>query len=122
MSGKCFVDTNILVYAHDRSAGSKHDRAQAIVERLWNSGLGILSTQVLQELCFTLSHKIRRPLPVGEVRQLILDYSMWELVTNTADSVVQALDIELRYKLSFWDALIVRQLKAREHLFFIPRT
>lgn len=106
MSDKCFVDTNILVYAHDRSAGVKHQRAQMLLEQLWDSGQGVLSTQVLQELCVNLRRKASQPLPVEEVRQLIRDYSTWEIVTNTAESVLQALDIEVRYKTSFWDALI----------------
>jgi hypothetical protein len=38
MSGKCFVDANILVYAHDRSAGVKHQRAQRLLKQLWDSG------------------------------------------------------------------------------------
>ena len=42
------MDTNILVYAHDRLAGVKHQRAQMLLEQLWNSGRGVLSTQVLQ--------------------------------------------------------------------------
>lgn len=107
MSDKCFVDTNILVYAHDRSAGVKHQCAQLLLEDLWNSGQGVLSTQVLQELCINLRRKVSHPLPVAEVRQLIRDYSTWEVVTNTPESVLQALDIEARYKTSFWDALIL---------------
>jgi len=71
MRDKCFVDTNILVYAHDRSAGVKHLRAQRLLEQLWESGQGVLSTQVLQELCFNLRRKAGNPLPVDEVRILI---------------------------------------------------
>lgn len=108
MSDKCFVDTNILMYAHDRSAGVKHERARRLIEQLWDSGLGVLSTQVLQELCINLRRKLRQPLPVVEVRQLITDYSSWEVITNTAESILQALEIEQRYKLSFWDALIIQ--------------
>jgi predicted nucleic acid-binding protein len=108
MSDKCFVDTNILVYAHDRSAGVKHQRSQMLLEQLWDSGQGVLSTQVLQELCTNLRRKISHPLPVDEVRRLIRDYATWEVVTNTSESVLQALDIELRYKTSFWDALILQ--------------
>jgi len=108
MSDKCFVDTNILVYAHDRLAGVKHQRAQMLLEQLWDSGQGVLSTQVLQELCINLRRKISHPLPVDEVRRLIRDYATWEVVTNTSESVLQALDIELRYKTSFWDALILQ--------------
>jgi len=108
MSDKCFVDTNILVYAHDRSAGVKHQRAQMLLEQLWDSGQGVLSTQVLQELCINLRRKVSHPLPVDEVRQLVRDYSTWEVVTNTAESVLEALQIEARYMTSFWDALILQ--------------
>jgi len=107
MNGKCFVDTNILVYAHDRSAGVKHDRARTLVEQLWISGQGVLSTQVLQELCVNLRRKVRRPWPAAEVRKLVQDYTSWEVITNSAESIIEALEIEQRYRLSFWDALIV---------------
>jgi len=107
MSDKYFVDTNILVCAHDRSAGVKHRRAQKLVEELWNSGCGVVSTQVLQELCVNLRRKAARPLPMHELRLLIQDYSAWEVVTNTPESVLRALEIEQRYKTSFWDALIL---------------
>jgi predicted nucleic acid-binding protein len=108
MSDKFFVDTNILVYAHDRSAGVKHQRARALVEQLWDSGKGALSTQVLQELCINLRRKAGNPLSVDEVRLLIRDYTAWDVVTNTPLSILKALDIETRYKISFWDALIVQ--------------
>jgi predicted nucleic acid-binding protein len=112
MSDKCFVDTNILVYAHDRSTGVKNQRARMLIEQLWDSGTGVLSTQVLQELCLNLRRKASNPLPTNEVRMLIGEYSTWEMVTNTPESVLRALDIEVRYKVSFWDALI---LQAAEH-------
>lgn len=107
MAQKSFIDTNILIYAHDRSAGAKHDRARELIERLWASGEGVLSTQVLQELCINLRRKLARPLPAEQVRQLIQDYMSWEVVVNTAESVIQALEIEVRYKISFWDALVL---------------
>ena len=112
MSDKCFVDTNILVYAHDRSTGAKHTRAQALIQELWNSGSGVLSTQVLQEFCVSLRRKAARPVPAGEIRRLVQDYSTWEIVTNTAESILQALEIEARYKTSFWDALIIQAAEA----------
>ncbi|MGB7548222.1 MAG: PIN domain-containing protein [Terracidiphilus sp.] len=108
MSDKYFVDTNILVYAHDRTTGAKHLRAQRLLEQLWNSGQGVLSTQVLQELCINLRRKAGNPLPMEEVRLLIREYATWEVVTNTPESVLRALDIEIRYKTSFWDALILQ--------------
>jgi predicted nucleic acid-binding protein len=108
MSDKCFVDTNILVYAHDFGTGAKHERALKLIENLWRSEEGVLSTQVLQELCVSLRRKAARPLSIEETRRLIEDYSSWEVVVNTAESALQALTIESRYKISFWDALILQ--------------
>ncbi|MFZ0956012.1 MAG: PIN domain-containing protein [Candidatus Sulfotelmatobacter sp.] len=108
MADKFFVDTNILIYAHDRSAGSKHQRARHAIERLWTTGQGVLSTQILQELCINLRRKLARPLPADEVRRLIQDYLSWEIVVNSPEAVLQALEIEVRYKISFWDALVLQ--------------
>ena len=63
-------------------------------------GEGVLSTQVLQELCINLRRKVARPLPVEEVRQLIQDYLSWEVIVSKPDSVLQALEIEMRYEVS----------------------
>ena len=107
MSAKVFLDTNILIYAHDVEAGVKHARALALVEHLWNTGEGVLSTQVLQEFCINIRKKTRHPLATDEVRRLLQDYLRWQVVVNTPESVIYALDLESRYKISFWDALIV---------------
>ena len=107
MAKKYFVDTNILLYAHDRSAGPKHHRARQLLEQLWQSGQGVLSTQVLQELCLNLRRKVTPPLSATEVHNLIADYLAWEIVTNSPESVLRALELGTRYRTSFWDALIL---------------
>jgi predicted nucleic acid-binding protein len=107
MSDKVFLDTNVLVYAHEPSLGIKHDRARALIDKLWNTGDGVLSTQVLQELCVSLRRKMAKPWTVEETRDLILDYMDWQIVVNTPDSVIEALSMETRYQISFWDALII---------------
>lgn len=112
MSDKRFVDTNILVYAHDGSAGVKHKRSLQLVETLWNEGTGALSTQVLQELCVCLRRKVDPPRSTEEIRQLVRDYMSWSVVVNTPELILQALDLEYRFKTSFWDALI---LQAAQH-------
>jgi predicted nucleic acid-binding protein len=108
MADKYFVDTNILIYAHDRSTGVKHERARKLIETLWTNGQGVLSTQVLQEVCVNLRRKAARPPSADELRSLIHDYMSWEIVVNTPEAVIQALEIEARYKTSFWDALILQ--------------
>jgi predicted nucleic acid-binding protein len=44
---------------------------------------------------------------VEDTRNLILDYMNWQIVTNTPDSIIEALAIEAKYQISFWDALII---------------
>jgi predicted nucleic acid-binding protein len=108
MADKYFVDTNILIYAHDRTKGAKHERARKLIERLWTEGNGVLSTQVLQELCVNLRRKVERPVGLDELRRLVSDYMTWEIVVNTGLALIQAFEIEARYKTSFWDALILQ--------------
>jgi len=111
MSDRFFVDTNLLVYAHDTSSGLKHDKARELVERLWADRSGVLSTQVLQELYVSL-RKARHPLAAAEARQVVADYLRWEIVVNTGESVLEAAELEDRYRLSFWDALIIQAAAA----------
>lgn len=112
MSDKYFVDTNILMYAHDTAAGAKHERAKALVEELWRNRSGVVSTQVLQELCVNLRRKAGRPLDLKTVREIVGDYLAWDVVVNTGTSILEALDIEERYRISFWDALVIQAAEA----------
>ena len=106
MSAKCFVDTNILFYAQDKSAGLKHERAAKIVADLWQSATGVLSTQVLQEFCVAV-RRVDRNRAIEDLRQWVERYSEWEIVVNTSESIRAALNLESRYQISFWDALIL---------------
>jgi predicted nucleic acid-binding protein len=108
MSDRFFVDTNILMYAHDTSAGEKHERAKALVEELWRDRSGVVSTQVLQELAVNLRKKTRRPLDAKATRDIVADYLAWQVVVNGGESILEAIDLEARYEISFWDALIVQ--------------
>lgn len=108
MSDREFVDTNILVYAYDRSSGAKHDRARKLLDQLWESGNGTVSTQVLQEFVVYLRHKVAHPLGAQETRRVLQDLMGWNVFVNTAESILQALEIAERYQISFWDGLIVQ--------------
>jgi predicted nucleic acid-binding protein len=112
MSDKYFVDTNILMYAHDTSAGEKHERAKALVEELWRDRTGVVSTQVLQELAVNLRKKVRRPLDSKATRDIVADYLTWQVVVNGGESILEAFELEVRYQISFWDALIVQAAQA----------
>lgn len=108
MSARVFIDTNVLVYAHDVGAGERHQIATDLVRRLWQERTGIVSTQVLQELWVNIRRKAERPVPREEAIQLIEDYRRWKVVVNNAQSVIEAIRLEERYQISFWDALIVQ--------------
>ncbi|MFH1626220.1 MAG: PIN domain-containing protein [Pseudomonadota bacterium] len=104
---KVFLDTNIIVYAYDVSAGEKHKTAKKVFVDLWDSGLGIISTQVLQEFFVNVTQKIPKPLDKILARDIVSDLSKWDVVINDGESILGAVDILLRYGYSFWDSLII---------------
>jgi predicted nucleic acid-binding protein len=104
---KIFVDTNVLVYAHDTTAGRKRDRAWAVIQELWKTGTGVISTQVLQELFVSLTQKIPMPIDGRKARTIIEDLCAWEVVANDEQAILGAIDLKMKYQLSFWDSLIL---------------
>ena len=107
MSGRIFVDTNILIYAHDLDAGSKRKIAVAIMEKLWEHQTGVISTQVLQEFYVNVTRKISNPIPKTKARGIIENYRYWQVEQISPATILSASEIEERYMLSFWDSLII---------------
>ncbi len=105
MSAKTFVDTNILVYAHDVDQADKHRTARSILIELMSSRSGALSPQVLQEFYVTATRKIAKPLSKRAAREIVEDFSVW-CIDTTAAEVAAAFRLEDEAKISFWDALI----------------
>ena len=101
-----FLDTNVLIYAHDTSAGRKHEIARALVSDLWNQGGGALSVQVLQELYVTLTRKVTGMAPAA-ARDLTAAYGRWRVHRPEATDVLAAIDLHERIRISFWDAMVV---------------
>ena len=107
MSDRTFVDTNVLIYAHDVDAGRKHDIAKAVLRELWVDRTGILSTQVLQEFYVNATRKIPTPLPKPAARSVVSTYAAWCVDGITTADVTAAFQIEDGAHINFWDALIV---------------
>jgi len=103
-----FIDTNILVYAYDRSAGRKHTAAAQLVDQCWDDENGCLSIQVLQEFYVTVTRKIAKPLENQAARQLIADLAHWRIHVPEANDVLLAIDMQHTYSLSFWDTMILQ--------------
>jgi predicted nucleic acid-binding protein len=106
-SGPVFVDTNVLVYAHDRSEAQRQPVAQALLAQLWRNRAGALSTQVLQEFYVVATRRYDPPMSRREARQLVDAYSHWQLIQIDVALILAASQLEERHTLSFWDALIV---------------
>lgn len=106
MSVRTFVDTNVLVYAHDVEAKTKHSAASNLLRELWAERTGVLSPQVLQEFYVTVTRNIPRPIPKQSARLVVNNYAVWCVDTTPADISV-AFQIEDASKIGFWDALIV---------------
>jgi len=107
MTGKVFVDSNILVYAHDIDSGPKHVRAKQCLAQLWDTGTGYLSTQVLQEFYVNVTRKIKKPLRPSEARAIVRDFSLWVRSFLTPATVVRASEISETWSISFWDGMIL---------------
>lgn len=102
-----FVDTNILIYAHDISAGPKHEQAKGLLEGLWEAGTGCLSIQVLQEFYVNVTRKITNPLSPLAAGQIISDLAEWDVHRPNASDVMEAIRLQTRHQLLFWDAMIL---------------
>ena len=108
-----FVDTNVLVYAYDRSAGQKNRRAAALMERLWSGNAGSTSIQVLQEFFVITTRKIARPLRPERARTIIGDMGAWRIHRPSIEDVLGAIEIAEKACISFWNGMIVRSASAQ---------
>jgi len=112
MPAEVFIDTNILVYAHDKDAGEKHEDAKNLVMEFWQQDRWpCLSVQVLQELYVNLQ---RKGVPIVETRETVKDYTTWHVVENSVALLEEGMDEMERWKLSFWDSLILAAARRME--------
>lgn len=102
-----FVDTNVLIYAHDGTDTRKQGIAGALLEALWEDRSGALSTQVLQEFYAVATRKLASPLSRDEARELISLYSAWDVVAIDPSMILAATRVEEVAQVSFWDGLII---------------
>jgi predicted nucleic acid-binding protein len=106
MSDKVFLDTNVLIYAHDVDAKAKHEMAKTVLRKLWADRTGVLSIQVLQQFYVNATRKIATPLSKGDARLVVNAYSIW-CTETTPSEIASAFRIEDEARIGFWDALII---------------
>jgi len=102
-----FIDTNVLLYAHDRTAAQKHEVARDLIADLWGTRAGALSTQVLQEFYVNATRKLPRPLSASAARKVIGRYATWTVHHIEPADIIAASELEKRHRQSFWDALVI---------------
>jgi predicted nucleic acid-binding protein len=107
MIDKTFVDSNILIYAHDFDTGPKQQRAAERMTELWDARAGRLSTQVLQEFYVNVTQKIKVPISRSAAREVVRSYTPWVESWITPATVVRASEIGEIWHLSFWDGMIL---------------
>jgi predicted nucleic acid-binding protein len=115
MNASTFIDTNVLIYAHDADAKTKHATAKSILRELWSERKGVLSPQVLQEFYVNATKRVPRPLSKESARLVVSTYAIWCIETSSVE-ISNAFRIEDESGIGFWDALIVASaLKSGAH-------
>jgi len=106
MTVRSFIDSNILVYADDRSAGLKRERARALISEVMFARTGVLSLQVLQEYFSVATKKLG--LPAAAARRRVALVSRLDVVILGVQDVLAAIDLHRLHGFSIWDALVIR--------------
>lgn len=101
-----FVDTNVLIYAHDGGAGAKHNRAVELLERLFDDRNGALSTQVLCEFYAAATKQLA--MTSEEAEAVLSDLANWTVHRLAHSDLLKASRLQRRYQIGWWDALILQ--------------
>jgi predicted nucleic acid-binding protein len=101
-----FVDTNVLVYAHDGGAAAKHTQAVELLTRLLEEDGGALSIQVLSEFYSVATRKLG--IRSDEATEVIRDLGGWTIHRPGHADLLKAAQLQRRHKIAWWDALIIQ--------------
>ncbi len=107
-----FVDTNILLYAHDRDAGPKRVVAARLLATLWEERRGIVSPQVLQEFLVNALRKLKTPLNLAQARDIVRSYGLWVTHDASVAHILRGLELMELAGYSFWDSQIIASAEA----------
>lgn len=105
MIEKCFVDTNIFVYSRDKSDSRKRKIALDVIEKLWKTQNGVISFQVITELCSVLANKFS--VADDMVRREADRLLTWNSIVVDEFVIAEGLRVRQHYGLSYWDSWIV---------------
>jgi predicted nucleic acid-binding protein len=107
MPDKVFFDTNVLVYAHDAASLEKKEKSRSLLFQSMRDNSGVLSPQVLSEFYVTVTQKMKKPISPNQAKLEVELLSAMATVDLDAALVLEAIDLKIRYQISYWDALII---------------
>jgi predicted nucleic acid-binding protein len=107
MNARIFVDTNVFVYAKQAGETIKQPLAAGWLARLWDEQTGRTSVQVLNEYYTALTRKVKPALPPADVWDDVKTLMAWNPQSIDIELLNRGREIEQRYRLSWWDSLIV---------------
>jgi predicted nucleic acid-binding protein len=112
MRVECFLDTNVLVYAasSSRNEAAKRERALKLVQE---ADFG-LSVQVLQEFYVTVTRKMKNPMAPELAVALMDEYRVFPTVPTDYPLVVSAVELSVKYGISYWDGAIIAAAQVLE--------
>jgi predicted nucleic acid-binding protein len=110
MKDKCFLDTNVFIYAIDTSHDLKKKRnvARHLIKEHIQNETGVISIQVLQEFYQVSTHKIQVPLSSEQALEFLLYMAVLDTVHPELDMIVAGIRLHAKHNISFWDALIIQ--------------
>lgn len=115
MTGERFIDTNLLVYAHDTTDPHKHTVCRALVDQVFRGEqAACISNQVLAEFFSVVTGRVTHPLPPKEASATVADFeesAHWKKLQYTTATVRAAAESAAAHRLHFWDALIAETMK-----------
>ncbi len=106
-----FVDSNILIYSFDETAGEKRPRSQTLLDDLWKQRSGCLSLQVLQEFFAIVTRRLRPPLSSADAAEKVAYFSEWNLHAPGKGDLLSAIALHQDLHISLWDAMIVQSAR-----------
>ena len=108
MNGRFFLDTNIFAYTFDAKASAKAKRASQLVRQAADTGKGVVSFQVVQEFFNVAFRRFTQPMSVAEAEQYLITVFRPLLAIHSSSALyMEALRIAGKYRLSWYDCLIV---------------
>lgn len=103
-----FIDSNVFIYLFDETDPKKRGVAQRLVQTALNGGTTSISFQVVQETLNIITRKLKKPATPEQARRFLDNVlvPLWHVMPGHAP-YQRGLDIQSRYRYSFYDALII---------------